>query len=273
MDTEAERFNPVILTSPTEIALADYLIDEKFVGIRRIVRERRIGTVGEIDISYRVFSHWDKNGLLPEGMRSSDLGWRKFNFIERVWLEVIKRLRDFGLSLDKIAKVRESIMLWHKEDDAYPEFEYFVLAAKYNPSDSYVVVFADGNAGIGVARDIELSKETWDFRDSLLISLKGVLRDIGLNARSAKPLHDLTDEETELLAQIRLDGNDELKIKTHKDGKIKEIESTSITTEPVKNYEAHKRAKERRLYGRVVTQYEDGKPKSTHVTSRKRFDK
>ena len=56
-------------------------------------------------ISPRVFNNWKKMGLLPQ--ESTERKWNKFSFTEFIWLKIVQELREFGLSIEKILKVRK----------------------------------------------------------------------------------------------------------------------------------------------------------------------
>lgn len=60
-----------------------------------------------LGISYRELNHWASTGLLLE---SSEFGkMRRFSVIELVWIEMLKELRNFSLSLPTIKKLKENL--------------------------------------------------------------------------------------------------------------------------------------------------------------------
>ena len=263
---------PILILHTNDLDYALYHEDERFAHVRAFVREKRY-TASKTDVTYRVLSHWDAQGLLPAGMKESDGAWRRFNFIERVWLEAIKRLRAFGLSLETIARVQKQVMRWHEKSQFYPEFEYFTAKAWFSSADPYILVLANGDADVGVSGDIELGKILRGNKDMLLISLKSILKDMGIKRIAhADTLHSLTKEEIELLVKIRIENNSEVRVKTDEEGRITELESTKTITDPPPNYELQKQLKDKGMYGEVVTKYEDGKSRSVRITKKQRFD-
>src|SRR5882724_9837799 len=74
---------------------------EYFERIRLKLIER-IYSVADAAISGRVLSHWIKQRLLPYTF--DEKGWRKFNFIEFIWIKVIQELRRLGISIQEIEK-------------------------------------------------------------------------------------------------------------------------------------------------------------------------
>ena len=114
----------------------DTLLDQ-FVGLEayqnlinntselEILFEDRFGLV-DLDITARVLNHWKKNGLLPDKQIASDISTsteveedykevkqgrpHKFNFFELLYLYIIQDLRDIGFSLEKLMKIKESLI-------------------------------------------------------------------------------------------------------------------------------------------------------------------
>jgi DNA-binding transcriptional MerR regulator len=95
---------------------------------------------------------------LPEGIKDDGTGWRKFTFIEVVWVKILERLREFGFSIEKIAKARDTAMEWDANTDTYPIFEYYVLKAWASKADPYVTFLIDGTAEVLTSIEIEKHK-------------------------------------------------------------------------------------------------------------------
>lgn len=252
-----------------DLDFADYQFDDKFQKVRELMDNRRF-TVGETDVVYRVINHWDQSGLLPDGVKG-DGGWRKFTLPEMVWLKAMVRMRDFGLPLYKIAQARKGAMWWSKEHEEYPYFEYYVAKAWFSGSDPYILVTSDGEAEVATMAEIEAAKLFLDSFDVLLISLKAILKGMGVNTAGVKTLFALSDKEVELLSSIRMGNNNEVKTKIDNQGEITEIESTETTTSPLAPHKIKNQAEQEKMYGKVVTQYENGVPKSVQVTTRKKL--
>jgi len=68
------------------------------------IRDKQF-SVKDINIPYQWVNNWDKEGLLFEDDRE-DGKWRKFNFVDYLWIKIIVELREFGLSYDVIKKVK-----------------------------------------------------------------------------------------------------------------------------------------------------------------------
>src|SRR3989344_1176718 len=273
MSTKSRKIPLILRTTPTDFDYAHYHSAEELAPLRMAVREKKY-TTGHTAVTYRVLGHWAQNGLIPDEI-SNGGGWHKFSIVERAWVEVIKKLREFGLSLEKIAQVRESIMWWNDNLQSYPDFEYFLMKALSSDVDTYILALSNGKADVGTMGDIETSKVIRGNKDILLISLKAILEGFGLTVKKPKPLVDLTDGEIELLFKIRVEGSNEIKIKIE-NGKIKEIESASIKThtktDPLSFQGIRDSFKEDSEFGNILIQMEDGYPRTSKITHKKKLN-
>ncbi len=63
----------------------------------------------ELELTQRVVMHWDQFGLI-DLPRSNNEEWRKFSFLDYVWLHIIQDLRNVGVPLEVIKKVKEFVL-------------------------------------------------------------------------------------------------------------------------------------------------------------------
>jgi DNA-binding transcriptional MerR regulator len=75
--------------------------------------------IGNTRINRKTLKDWENNGLLPYIYLEE--GWRKFSFLEWVWLECILELRNLGVSLEKIKEIKQRIFDVNPDD----VFRYF----------------------------------------------------------------------------------------------------------------------------------------------------
>ncbi len=78
---------------------------ERVFGICAQVTDRR-WSVSDVGVPSRWISHWDRAGILMDVEREGT-GWRKFSFIDYVWLKIVCELRAFGLALPAIRCVKD----------------------------------------------------------------------------------------------------------------------------------------------------------------------
>ncbi len=71
--------------------------------------------IGQLGVERNTFINWEKGGLIPY-MRG-EKGWRKFSFLEAVWIKTLEELRALGLPTDTIRVVKEH--LWQEGGDGF----------------------------------------------------------------------------------------------------------------------------------------------------------
>lgn len=230
---------------------------------------RPIFTAGQMPVSYRVLNHWDKAGLLPEGIVSEG-SWRKLTFVERVWVGVVAHLREFGVPLETIAKAKKHILRFDMKCKGYVMFEYYISRAVASIDDPYFVMLSDGTADVGNIDEIELAKAGSEPTSMLLISLKAVLTSLGERAYATdKPLLSLTDEEADILEALRIGGDDELLVKM-RDGNIVETQTSKTKHGNQKLSNVMSELKKGKAYADVTIKLQDGVPEMVKVSKKHR---
>ena len=68
-------------------------------------------TMKDINVPRRVISHWESFDLF-DFPKDKGQKWRKFSFVEYVWIEIIRQLREFGFSLETTKAVKQELMTY-----------------------------------------------------------------------------------------------------------------------------------------------------------------
>lgn len=160
--TNQKKDNNFILRGQTfESLLADYL-ETKNGRLLSLGLNKVIARSSDLEQSYRVINHWDKEGLLlsysDKNTEDKKHLWRSFSGVDIAWLGVLQELRNFGLDLEKLKIVKSSII--NKKVIKTNEkllFEFYVACAVGRGLDVSVIVFSDGRAEIGFFEEIEAS--------------------------------------------------------------------------------------------------------------------
>jgi DNA-binding transcriptional MerR regulator len=71
--------------------------------------------IGQLGIERNTLINWEKGGLIPYERGAK--GWRKFSFLEAVWIKILQELRTLGMSTETIRVVKES--LWKEGKDSF----------------------------------------------------------------------------------------------------------------------------------------------------------
>jgi hypothetical protein len=119
------------------------LLNSKFYkNFIAVIRSNRC-SISQQDVSYRVISHWDTQGLI-ECERDSEKGWRKFNLMETLWLQIIQELRKFGLPITTIGVTKNYFFESCNNPDAAPYIEFYLASAMALNRPVHIIVFPDG---------------------------------------------------------------------------------------------------------------------------------
>lgn len=245
----------------------DYHSD-KLKELHDTVRNRKY-TVGDTSSNYRNLNHWQEIGILPDGVSNDGKSWKKFNLIELVWLRAVKKMREFGLSLDAIKQVKENVLEWNPDHDSYMWFEYHVLRAKVSGLDAYIATLPNGSSGVTFSRIIERDKVVFGSRSFILISLKEILDSMGMKAHKPETLFSLSQEELDIIYSIREEDIDSIRVRM-KNGKVKNIDtSKTISGSDVSSIKDE--IKTSGDFADVITKFEGGKEQSATVIKKKKY--
>jgi DNA-binding transcriptional MerR regulator len=83
--------------------LINFVLDQDLTHSFREVKGRIV-----TEQSKRVIGHWVKKGVIT-AEQTKEGGWYYFDRTESIWIDIVTQLREFGLELDKIIKIREQL--------------------------------------------------------------------------------------------------------------------------------------------------------------------
>lgn len=117
-------------------------------------------TIREENISSRVLNHWYEMGIITDD-RENKKGWKKFSLSELVWIRIVLKLRNFGLDLKRIKKVKEQIHLYYKKGSVSkcPLLDFYILVAISSSIPVKFIVFESGQAEIVRQQDIDIANQ------------------------------------------------------------------------------------------------------------------
>lgn len=95
--------------------------------------------IGNTNVSARTAVYLEKVGLLKE--KKAKTGWRKLNFIDAIYFDLLVELRKFGMTAKKLIHLKEA---FYKSDDA---MDAMFLAAFYG-YEITLIIFNDGGGYI-----------------------------------------------------------------------------------------------------------------------------
>ncbi|MCA2541747.1 MAG: MerR family transcriptional regulator [Microcystis sp. M54BS1] len=176
-------------------------------------------------VSYRTLHHWDSMGLIECGRESSKSGWRKFNLVEVLWLNVIIKFRDLGISLEKIRDAKT--LFFEKIPGIELKYvEYYLVGALYFKQPSFFVMHSDYGSEFLSYEELTSAMEVGLLNNAVLIHLNPLLNkifkkiEVGSNFSFKRPV---TNDQNIVCAFMNQEDFDSMKfIKAN--GKITEME-------------------------------------------------
>ena len=159
-------------------------------------------SLSESSVTPRVLHHWYQTGIISD-RRTDGKGWSKFSFTELVWIKLIIRLREFGLSLDKIKIAKEDVSKYAAEDagSMFPLLDFYLLYARSYKHSVNLRIFEDGHLLLG--RELELQNaqsHQLNGKDFITLSLNQVIKEV-IRKVSAT---NLLDPREEVQAQLQV---------------------------------------------------------------------
>ncbi len=190
------------------------------------------------DITYRTINYWDEKGYLT-GEKNSAGKWRKFDFIQLVWIQVLDSLRKMGVSIDVIVPAIFQALGYIQESseeekmkllDGLSEeqqntisnmygnymnfqttFRFYVLYAIFLKKEVSIRYYSDGSCAIvkGITKDSD-SKAIKDFIQKnsgshIAISLNEIIKQFiaEKDIEQIENVSVLSENELELLQHLR----------------------------------------------------------------------
>lgn len=151
------------------------------------------------DVSYRTLHHWDSINLL-ECERASTSGWRKFNYIEILWVQVITQFRKMGVSLDKISKAKS--YFFEKIPDCDLKFaQYYFIGALYFQQPTYFITTSKGQSEFLAYHEMVSAMHFGALDNCIMIHLNPLLNQIFKKIEIKSKFPDerlLTDEQSQI---------------------------------------------------------------------------
>lgn len=76
-------------------------------GMANIKTLEPLFTRGDVGIDLRKIYHWEQEGLLT--VNNENREWRKYSFVDYVWIKIIEQLRELKVGLETIHKIKDDL--------------------------------------------------------------------------------------------------------------------------------------------------------------------
>lgn len=127
-------------------------------------------------VSCRVVNHWESQGLL-ECERNNESGWRKFNLIEYIWFRIVQKLREVGLSISKIGRLKAFYFEFNEKAMSMADY-YFIAARLFKLPVFFVVLLNDDQAEFFDYYELQAAQELHILGNYISISINDILNQI-----------------------------------------------------------------------------------------------
>lgn len=230
------------------------------------------------NISYRTINYWDEKGYLT-GVQNEGSKWRKFDFVQLIWVQLLDKCRQLGISLESVIPVifksygyipkseeikdaavlntlsTEERTLYKGMIGAHSNFQnifrFWATRAIFLKLPISIRYYSDGTCCTMVGKEKAIGN-TSDYAVDMLsyisISLNELIRDFiehqPLNILASTEV--VTKEELEIIKHLRNGGLSEVTIHL-KDGQPKTLHLTT----PLRDVELAKR-----MYEYITSPYE-----------------
>ena len=111
-------------------------------------------------LSSRLLNHWYKTGIIDDD-RPNGKGWKKFSISELVWVQIIFKLRKFGLDLNRIKLAKNYIDIYNELDENSNclLLDFYIVVAIHSTTPIKIIVFESGQAEIVRQVDIDIANQ------------------------------------------------------------------------------------------------------------------
>lgn len=192
-------------------------------------------TVKDTGATHRLINHWAETGLISDA-REDEQGWRKFSFVDLIWVHVLMEMRKFGMPLKAMKLAYQSTFF----SSALPRkgttvFEFSVFRSMLR-DPMHIVVYSDGWCEYLFKQDYEFNLQfgLLDEKSYLIVNLSKCVRAVlpGVETPSYPISIEPTSAELEVIRKLREGNLDELKIRLN-DGRVHSLASVYKTKDEI----------------------------------------
>lgn len=143
----------------------------------------KIYSINRKEISSRVLNNWYKKGLIDDN-RKNRKGWSKFSISEILWINIIQRLRTFGIDLNQIKKIKESLQNNNliKNDTNFMILHFYMKIGLWDKIPIRLIVFLTGDSIISRQESIDKALQNREIPyDFISIDINSIVTENILN--------------------------------------------------------------------------------------------
>ena len=154
-------------------------------------------------LSSRLLNHWNKTGIIDDN-RPNGKGWKKFSVSELVWVQIVFKLRKFGLDLNRIKLTKNYMDIYNRLDDSSNclLLDFFISIAMHSSIPIKLIVFESGQADIVRQVDVDIANQMGMIpEDFIMIDLNKMLNNL-FTKKDIRADYFQMDAKSPLIKQI-----------------------------------------------------------------------
>jgi len=115
------------------------------------------------EITYRKINTWLEKGLLEKNDKDEATKWKKYSIKDAIWINIIEKLRDLGISINKIHKIKQ---IYYSKESIKTEN---ILSENVFKSNNLLLVIDRKRADLKLTKELSESNILHEIDEDLTI--------------------------------------------------------------------------------------------------------
>lgn len=202
------------------------------------------------DITPKMLNHWEKFELIPFKGSFEKHKERKFSHTEFLWIVTVIKLRDFGISLNKILCLKEDLVQLQEEllsdpnlygtkkkrfedwlENSNPLLDFILYTIYFKFESIFLISNVQGNGSIFTDHEFMYFMNHKIFSSHHFLEFKEIVKEMfpnrDLSARPRSEIQEIDMQILEIVLILYQSKASEISIK-RKDGRVERVEVTTI---------------------------------------------
>tara|TARA_B100001093_G_scaffold189491_1_gene182090 strand:+ start:379 stop:942 length:564 start_codon:yes stop_codon:yes gene_type:complete len=159
---------------------SDFILKDSDKDFKEKINERRY-SLNKSRHSPKNIIMWEDHGLIKDNRKDNET-WKKYSFTESVWIDLIKKLKNYGLYRDTILPIKQ--MLCEVEDKAkiceFTLLDFYIKQILVEKQQVFIITDNRGKAFI-ITKDLLATVEElpdYDYEDMLRVNLTSLVKQL-----------------------------------------------------------------------------------------------
>ena len=159
---------------------SDFILENNYFGFKTELNNPRFSLNKKRHSSKNIIM-WEKYGLIKDN-RKENRGWKKYSFTQVVWIDLIKRLKHFGLKSKRLLEIKK--MLNNKNDEAkicqFPILDFYIKLIIFEQIQVFFITDGIENSFLITKNHLNSLEQlsTYDYGDMIRININRIVLDV-----------------------------------------------------------------------------------------------